>query len=187
MTFLAPESVGKRVEILRELHPGLSRLAVLYDPNDPIDAHMRELERMQLILGLTLQRVSFGQGEKLEVAFETMARERAQALVLLPTNRISFAVAQISELARKHRIPTVFENETGPNAGGLLSFGWSLKEVFTKTAPLYVDKILKGAKPGDLPVLQPTQFELVVNLKTAREIGIKIPQSILLRTDRVIE
>jgi putative ABC transport system substrate-binding protein len=187
MTFLSPESVGKRLELLREILPRLSRLAVLYEPNDPIDAHWRELERLQPKLGLAFQRVPVGRADELEAAFETIVRERAHAVFVFPTNRMIAERVRIAELARRHSIATVFELSFHVEAGGLLSYGASVSEFLGKTAPMYVDKILRGAKPAELPIVQPTRFELVVNLKTARAIGIKVPQSILQRADRVIE
>jgi len=187
ITFLSPESVGKRLELLRELLPRLSRLAVLYEPNDPIYAHWRELERLQPMLGLAFQRLPVGRAGELEAAFEAIVRERAQALFVFPTNRMIAERVRIAELARKHHIATVFEFSLHVEAGGLLSYGASVSEFMGKTAPMYVDKILKGAKPAELPIVQPTRFELVVNLKTARALGIKIPQSLLYRADRVIE
>jgi len=187
ITTLSPESVGKRLELLREILPDLSRLAVLYVPDDPIDSHWRELERLQPQLGLTLQPLPLLSGETLEASFEAAVRERAQALFVFPTNRLIAERVQIAELARRHRIATVFEFEVDVVAGGLISYGASGVEFLGRTAPMYVDKILKGAKPGELPVVQPTQFKLFVNLSTARELGITIPPSILLRADRVIE
>jgi putative ABC transport system substrate-binding protein len=187
MTFLSPESVGKRIELLREMIPGMTRLAVLYQPDDPIPAHWIELERLQSRLGLVLQRIPFESPEDLSSAFDKMTRERAQALVVFPTNRIVSERAKITELARKHRIPAAFEFPFFVDGGGLFSYGASVEEWLGKTTVTYVDRILKGVKAGDLPIVQPTQFELHVNLKTAREIGVKVPQSILVRADRVIE
>lgn len=187
MTFLSPESVGKRLELLREILPGVSRVAVLYQPSDPIPAHWRELERLQPVLGLALQRVPVEQAEELEVAFKTIVRERAQALFVFPTNHIINERVRIAELARRHRVATVFEFALHGEAGGLLSYGGSVGEWLGETAPTYVDKVLKGAKPGELPIVQPTRFELVVNVKTARALGMNILPSLLGRADRVIE
>ncbi len=187
ITFLSQESVGKRIELLREIIPGLSRLAVLDQTDEPIAENWSELERLQPRLGLALQRVPVARSEELEAAFDAIVRARTQAVYVFPTHVNIGQRARIAELARKHRIATVSELSLNVDAGGLLSYGASFREWIGKTAPMYVDKILKGAKPADLPVVQPTQFELVVNLKTARAIGIKIPQSLLLRADRVIE
>lgn len=187
ITFLSPESVGKRIELLREIQPDLSRLAVLDESNEPIPENWSELERLQPKLGLTLQRLQVANAEALEAAFEAMMRERAQAVYVFPTHLTLGQRARIAELARKHRIATVSEFSVNAEAGGLLSYGASTREYLGNTAPMYVHKILKGAKPADLPIVQPTQFELVVNLKTAKALGISIPQSLLLRADRVIE
>jgi putative ABC transport system substrate-binding protein len=187
ITFLSPESVAKRLEILKEMLPEMTRLAILYQEDDPIPAHWRELERLQSRFGFVLQRVSVQRSAELEPAFEAMAKGRAQALFVFPTNRLVADGFRISELARKHRLPSVFEFAAFVEAGGLLSYGASVEEWMGRTISTYTDRILKGARPGDLPVVQPTLFELVVNLKTAREIGISVPRSILLRADRVIE
>ncbi|MBI2753865.1 MAG: ABC transporter substrate-binding protein [Betaproteobacteria bacterium] len=187
ITFLSQEAVGKRLELLREILPGLSRLAVLDQSDEPSAETWSELERLKPRLGLALQRVPVARSEEFEAAFDAIVRERAQALYVFPTHLNIGQRVRIAELARKHRIATVSELSANVDAGGLLSYGASFREWLGKTAPMYVDKILKGAKPGDLPVVQPTQFELVVNLKTAKALGIKIPQSLLLRADRVIE
>jgi putative ABC transport system substrate-binding protein len=185
VTFLSPESAGKRVELLREIMPRLSRLAVLYQPDDPLDSLWSELEHVQSVLGLSYQRLPVARAEELEAAFDALVGEHAQGLFVFPTNRIIGETARIAELALKHRVASVFEFAFQAEAGGLLSYGVSVSEFFSK--PLYVDKILRGAKPADLPIIQPTRFELVVNLRTARALGLEIPQSLLLRADRVIE
>ena len=184
---LSPESVGKRLQLLKEIRPDLSRLAVLHDANDSIPAIWQELQRLRPTFGFALQRLPVGRAEDLEAAFEAMVRERAQALYIVPDNRMFANQARLAELTRKHRLTAVFEFSSGADAGLLLSYGASVGEFIGKIAPMYVDKILKGTKPGDLPIVQPSRFELVVNLKTARDIGVTIPQSVLLRADRVIE
>jgi putative ABC transport system substrate-binding protein len=186
ITFLATESVGKRLELLREIVPGFARLAVLYEPDDQLDTHWQELERLQSKIGVTLQRLPVRRSEDLDSAFTSMARERAQAVFIFSSNRMVAEMTKIANLARTLRIASVAEFSGYANRGGLITYGGSIGE-FQRNLVMYIDRILKGAKPGDLPVLQPTQFELVVNLKTAREIGITIPQSILIRTDRVVE
>ena len=184
---LSPESVGKRLQLLKEFQPGLTRLAVLHDANDPIPAIWRELERLQPALGLSLQRLPVKSAEEIEPAFEAMARERAQALFVFPDNRMLAEHPRVAGLTRKYRLPAAYEYAIGAEAGFLFSYGASVVEFAGQTVPGYVDRILKGAKAGDLPIVQPSRFVLVVNLKTAREIGVKVPQSILLRADRVIE
>ncbi len=187
MLLLSSESVGKRLQLLRELQPKLSRLAVLHNPNDPIPAIWRELERLQPIMGLSLQRLPITRAEDLGAAFAAMERERAQALYVFPDNQMIGEAQRIAELARKHRLPAAFDFAFGADAGFLIAYGANVEEFLGNTVPAYVDKILKGSKPGDLPIAQPTRLSLVLNLKTAREIGIRIPQSMLLRADRVIE
>ena len=187
MTFLSPESVGKRIALMREIHPGLSRLAVLHEPDDPVRLEWRELERLQPMLGLAIQPVPVSRPEDLEAAFAAIVRERAMAVYVFPTNLMIAARVRIAELARRHRIATVSAFSFNVEAGGLLSYGANVGEFLRKTAPMYVDKILKGARPAELPILQAIQFELFVNLKTATAIGVTVPRSLLLRADRVIE
>jgi putative ABC transport system substrate-binding protein len=184
---LSPESVGKRLQLLKEIQPGLKRLAVLHDANVTIPAIWRELDRLQPVLGLTLQRFPVKSAKEIEAAFETMAREGAQAVFVFPDERMFAEHARIAGLARKSRLPTAFEFVAGAEAGFLFSYGAIPAEFLGKTIPGYVDRILKGEKAGNLPIVQPSRFELIVNLKTAREIGITIPQSVLARADRVIE
>jgi putative ABC transport system substrate-binding protein len=187
VTFLSPESVGKRLELLKEIVPGLSRLAVLYEPAVPIESHWRALERLRSGLELSYQRLPVANEDDLEAAFDALKGERAQALFVFPTELMIRRAVRIGDLARTHRIPSVFEFAFHADAGGLLSYGGSVDEWSGKSIPLYVDKILRGAKPAELPIIEPTQFELVVNLRTARAIGLEIPQSLLHRADRVIE
>lgn len=187
VTFFSEESVGKRLELLKEIVHGLTRLAVLYEPGIPMKSHWRELERLQSVLGLSYRRLPVANEGELEAAFDTLASERAQALFVFPTELMIRQAGRIGELARKKRIASVFEFAFHADAGGLLSYSGSLDEWYGKLVPLYVDKILKGAKPAELPIMQPTQFELVVNLRTARALGLEIPQSLLHRADRVIE
>jgi putative tryptophan/tyrosine transport system substrate-binding protein len=187
VTFLSPEAVAKRLEVIKLVLPRLSRLAILFQATDPLPTHWKELERLHPSFGLTLQRVAYEKPEELDDAFARMVRERAEALFVFPTNRIIADRQRIADLARKHRIPTVFEIAVHVDIGGFMSYGASVEEWMGVSIPAYVDKILRGTKAGDLPIVQPTQFELVVNLKTAREIGIAVPQALLLRANRVIE
>lgn len=184
---LSAESIGKRLQILKELNPRLSRLAVIHDANDPIPAIWDELERLRPRLGLTLQRVPVAQADALNDAFAAMVRERAEAAYVVADNRMIGAQAQVAEFARKYRITTISDINAYADNGGLLTYGASIPELLGKIIPMYADRILKGAKAGDLPIVQPSLFELIVNLKAAREIGVKIPQSVLARADRVIE
>jgi putative ABC transport system substrate-binding protein len=184
---LSEESVGKRLQYLREIQPNFSRLAVLYDAHDPIPSIWRALERDSAALGIELQRLPISDPQKLDDAFEAMARERAQALYVFPDNRMIAETGRIADGARKRRMPAIYDFPAGADAGYLLSYGAKPTEFVGKFVPLYIDRILRGAKAGNLPILRPTQFELVVNMKTAREISIAIPKSLLARADRVIE
>lgn len=184
---LSPESVGKRLELLKEIQPMLTRLAVLHDANDPIPAIWRELDRLQPALGLSLQRLPVKSAEEIEPAFGAMARERAQALFVFPDNRMMAEHRRVAHLAREYRLPAAFEFSLGAEAGFLFSYGALVEEFLGQTVPGLVDRVLKGARAGDLPVMRPSRFRLIVNQKTAREIGVKIPQSVLVRADRVIE
>lgn len=187
ITLLSPESVGKRLEILKAILPQLSRLAVLYQTEDPIESHWRELERLQPIFKLTYQRLPLTRAEELGAAFAAITREHADAVLVFPANLMIGERVRIAELALEHRVPSLFEFAFHVEAGGLLSYSASASEWLGKTAPFYVDKILKGARVGELPVVEPTEFEFVLNMKTARTLGLTIPQSILARADRVIE
>jgi putative ABC transport system substrate-binding protein len=187
VTFLSPESVGKRLELLKEIVPELSRLAVLYEPAIPIESHWRALEHLQSGFALSYQRLPVSNEDGLEAAFDALQREGAQAVFVFPTELMIRQAIRLGDLARKHRIASVFEFAFHVDAGGLLSYGGSVDEWSGKLIPLYVDKILRGAKPAELPIVEPTQFELVVNLVTARAIGVDIPQSVLHRANRVIE
>jgi len=132
-------------------------------------------------------RLPVKRAEDLDGAFATMLRERVEALVVFPDATTFGAAGQIAEFALKHRLRTAFDFALFADAGGLFSYGADMHDLVRRVAPRYIDKILKGAKPGDLPVEQPTKFELVINLKTAKALAIKIPQSLLVRADRVIE
>jgi putative ABC transport system substrate-binding protein len=137
-------------------------------------------------LGITLQYVDVRSPGDLDAAFAAMTRERAEALLVFPSTMLFAERSRIAALAAKHRLPAAYNAREFAEAGGLMTYGASLTALVRRAAS-FVDKILKGAKPGDLPVEQPTTFELVVNLSTARALGLKVPQSILLRADRVIE
>ena len=187
VTFLSSEAVSKRIELVREIVPGLARLAVLYQTSDPLETHQKELDRAAPRFSVALQRVAIDRAEDLGPAFEAMVRERAQAVFIFPTNRLFAERVRVADLARKHRLPTVFELDPQVDAGGLLSYGGSIVEWLGETTPAYVARILKGAKAGELPIVQPTRFDLVINAKTAKEIGIKLPPSLIARATRVVE
>ena len=188
LTMLAgPELGGKYLELLKEAAPGVSRVAVLGNPlTAPHTAVLKEARIAARALGLELQPVNARRSDEIEGAFAAMSRARADGLIVLPDPVFLNLRARIADLANKARLPAMYGFRDEAEAGGLMSYGTNLPDL-TRRAAWYVDKILKGAKPADLPVEQPTKFELVINLKTARALGLTIPQSILLRADQVIE
>mgnify|MGYP001618145125 CR=1 FL=1 len=187
MTYLSTELVGKRLQLLREVLPKVTRIAVLAFKGSSRATELI-LEQLQLVagqMGITLVVRRENEAEALAGAFSAMQRERAQALYV---QNFPFSQAnrnRIAELAIQQHLPSMFEARESVYVGGLLSYGPSLLELFRRAA-LYVDLILKGAKPADLPVQQPTKFEMAINMKTAKALGMTIPQSVLLRADEVI-
>jgi putative tryptophan/tyrosine transport system substrate-binding protein len=183
----APELSSKRLEILREVVPTLSRVAVLgssTSPSKPLV--MSELEPAAKVLGVKLEYLDILQPEDVETAFRDAAKRRADGVTTFASAMIVSQRAQIVELAAKNRLPGIYHNSQFPEAGGLMFYGVDVLDL-DRRAATYVDKILKGAKPADLPVAQPTKFELIVNLKTAKQIGVTIPQSVLYRAGKVIK
>ena len=179
--------VGKQLELLKDVVPKVSRVAVLGDPGHPqYGAQLREAEVASRSLRVQLQVVAARGPSEYDSAFGAMVRKRAEAVLVLP-DPVSFLNRRPHlDLAAKHRLPASYGSREFVDAGGLISYGPSLSDLWRRAAT-YVDKILRGAKPGDLPVEQPTKFELVINLKTAKALGLTIPQSVLLRADEVIE
>ena len=183
----APELSGKRLEILREVIPKLSRVAVLGSSTGPSYALvMRELELAAKVLGVKLQYLDILEPKDVETAFRAAAEGRADGITTFASAMVVSQRAQIIELAAKNRLPGIYHNSQFSEAGGLMFYGVNVLDL-DRRAATYVDKILKGAKPADLPVEQPTKFELVINLKTAKQIGVTIPQSVLYRADKVIK
>jgi putative ABC transport system substrate-binding protein len=187
-TILGPELEGKRMELLKQAVPRLSRVAVLWNPANPGTAYYLEaIEVAGRALHVTVGPVVEVRGaEELEKAFSTMANARPDALAVLADRSMLAHRRRIIEFAGARRLPAMYPYGEYVDAGGLMSYAPSNPELF-RGAASYVDKILKGAKPGDLPVQEPTKFELVINLKTAKTLGLTIPQSLLLRADRVIQ
>ena len=185
---ISPELSGKRVELLREAVPGLSRLALLWNPEvRGAVLDYKEAASAARSLRVEVQSVEMSRAEDLDRAFSTITSWRAQALMLPGINPVGFANrAQIVSFAQRNRLPSMFPTKEYVDSGGLMSYGPSLVDLFRRAAG-YVDKILKGAKPADLPVQQPTKFELVINLKTAKALGLTLPQSLLRRADEVIQ
>jgi putative ABC transport system substrate-binding protein len=182
------ELSGKRLELLREMVPGVLRVAVLWDADDPGGASgFKEYEAATPALKIQLQSLEVrGPNPDLEGAFQAAAKGRASALITVRNPLLLGYPKRIADLAMKNRLPSMYEGSDFVEVGGLVSYASSDAENFRRAAT-YVDKILKGRKPADLPVEQPTKFELVINLKTAKQIGLTIPQSVLYRADKVIK
>ena len=187
LTNLAPELGGKRLELLKEIVPQLSRVAVLGDPNSPAyGPQTNELDIAARALGLRLQPMEVRGPGDLENAFSVIIKERAGAVIGLQQPTIDILRERILDLTTKNRLPAMYPNREAVDAGGLMSYAADIPTMFRRAAT-YVDKILKGAKPADLPVEQPMKFELVINLKTAKQIGLTIPPNVLARADKVIK
>ncbi|HSE86531.1 MAG TPA: ABC transporter substrate-binding protein [Candidatus Binatia bacterium] len=187
MTFLAYELVGKRVELLKEAVPRVSRVAVLANPAHP--GEQRELQETQTTaraLGTTLQYHQVRDPADFGAAFDAVIKEKGNALLVFPDALTNAHREQIAAFATKQRLPSMFGWKEYVEAGGLLAYGPDLNESVKRIA-VYIDKILKGTKPADLPVELPTKFEFVINLKTAKQIGLTITPNVLARADRVIK
>ena len=183
---IIPEAlVAKQLELLTEVVPKVSRVAVLWNSSNPGNA--RQLRAAEAAVpGIRLQPVGVRDSGELDKAFGAMTRQRADALLVLVDAILMAEREKIAALAVRHHLPAVFGFRTHAEAGGLLAYGANRVELIRQAA-VYASKILKGAKPADLPVEQPTKFELLINLKTAQALGLKIPQSVLLRADEIIE
>ncbi len=187
VTALGGALSGKRLEALKGAVPGVQRVAVLVNPVAPYTRpFMSERDGVARDLGLKLRVLEVRNPDELEAAFATMARERAEAVMVLTDVMFITERRAIVELAARRRLPAVYFDRQFVDAGGLLFYGASLVQMYRRAA-VYVDKILKGARPADLPIEQPTTFELVVNLRAARAIGLKIPPAFLQRADHVVE
>ena len=185
--FVGYELAGKRLALLREAVPKASRVAVLANPaNSSTPSNLRETEVAARALGLRLQVFEVRTPDELESAFEAMQREGVEALVQVNDGMLFSQRRRIVDLAARRRLPAIYEDREFVESGGLMSYGVGIAENFRRAAT-YVDKILKGAKPADLPVEQPTKFELVINLKTAKALGLTLPPAILARADQVID
>jgi putative ABC transport system substrate-binding protein len=187
LSTLAPELSGKRMEILREIIPRLSRVAVLASSTQP--GYAQALEEMELAakaFGLKLQHLNVLVPKDIETAFRAAGEARADAVLLLGGSVFVLQRKQIAALAVKSRLPAIHYRQEFVEDGGLMSYATSVTDL-SRRAATYVDKILKGAKPADLPVEQPTKFELLINLKAAKQIGLTIPPNVLARADKVIK
>ncbi len=187
LTSIAPEVVGKQLELLKEVAPKVSRVAVLQNPSQT--AHhlvLRQAEGAARALGVQLHILPARTPPEIDAAFAAMRSQRAGGVLVLRDGLFFTQRTQIATLAAKSRLPTVYGLREEAEAGGLMAYGASTPHMFRRAAT-YVDKILKGAKPADLPVEQPMRFELVINLKTAKAMGLTFPQSIFIRADHVIQ
>ncbi len=189
-TFLGPELVAKRLGLLKQTVPGLSRVAALWHPTAygerTMEGLLKDTKVAALALGLQLQLAQVNGPKDLDGAFSVMTKERAEAFIALPSPMLFGEYKHIVELAAKNRLPAIYAAREFVIAGGLMTYGADLADVIGRAAT-YVDKILKGAKPADLPVEQPTKLEFLINLKTARELGLTIPRELQLLADELIE
>ena len=185
VTFISSELAAKRLELLKELVPHVSRVAVLWNPAH-VDLEMRELKTAGRTLGIQLQSVEARAVEELDGAFRTVAGGGADAMIVVPSRMLNLHAKRIADFAVERRLPAVSMWKSFAEAGGLMTYGPDIPAMIRRTAT-HVDKILKGARPGDLPIERPTRFELVINLKTAKVLGLTVPQSILVRVDQVIQ
>jgi putative ABC transport system substrate-binding protein len=187
VSVLTIELNTKRLGLLKEAVPSVSRVAVLANPANPATRGvLKDLEGAARGLRVKLHVLEVRERQGIDDAFAAIARERAGALLVVSDPMFQAQRERIVDLAAKHRLPGIFEWREFVEAGGLLSYATNLADMYRRL-PIYVDKILKGAKPGDLPIEQPTKFVLVINLKTAKALGVTIPQSLLLRADEVIQ
>ena len=183
---LAPELSGKQLELLKEIIPSLSRVAVLGNSTQPATAQsLREVELAAGALGIKLQYLDVLSPEDIETVFRAASKGRAGAVLVLRAAVFFSHRRQTIDLAIKSRLPAIYYTTEYVENGGLMTYGASITDLFRRAA-VYVDRILKGAKPADLPIEQPKKFELVINLKAAKQIGLTIPQRVLARADRVI-
>src|SRR6266542_4429418 len=186
LSSLAPELSGKRLELLKEIVSGLSRVTVLWVSTTPGSAQaLREMEGAAGGLGVKLQSLDIAGPKDIEAAFRAASKGRADAVLVMSSGVLNAHRKRLAELAVKSRLPAIYFRSEFVEVGGLMSYGASFTDM-DRRAATYVDKILKGAKPADLPVEQPKKFEFIVNLKTAKQIGLTIPPNVLARADKVI-
>jgi putative ABC transport system substrate-binding protein len=187
LSTLAPELSGKQLELLKEIVPGMTRVAVLWNAANPANASVwQETQAAAGALGLLLQSQEVRGPQDIEGAFARMVQARPEALLVLGDSLIAMHQQPIVAFATQEQLPSVFATRGWVVAGGLMSYGPSLPDLYRRAAT-YVDKLLKGTKPADLPVEQPLKFELVLNLKTAQALGLTIPPIVRFRADEVIQ
>jgi putative ABC transport system substrate-binding protein len=187
-TFVPGDFNAKQIEILRELVPGASKIAILANPGNPMHvlSLAEEVPRAARNLGIALPVVEATSAEQLDIAFASAAGQRADAILVFGDTMVLRQASRVVALAAEHRLPAMYLFGQFTNVGGLISYGPDLPDLFHRAGG-YVDNILKGAKPSDLPVEQPTKFELVINLKAVKALGLTVPPSLLVRADKVIE
>jgi putative tryptophan/tyrosine transport system substrate-binding protein len=187
LSTLSPEISGKQLELLREIVPKLSRVAVLGDVTRPgIPQALREINVAADAFGVQLQYLEVRDPKDIEIAFRAATKERADAVLVLGSAVLNSQRKQVADLAVKSRLPAIYRNLEFVEDGGLMAYGVNLNDQYRRAAT-YVDKILKGARPTDLPIEQPKKFELIINLKAAKQIGLTIPPNVLARADKVIK
>jgi len=187
LSTLFPEMSGKQLELLKEIVPKLSHVAVLGNASQPGNPQaLREINLTADAFGVQVQYLEVRGPKDIETAFREASKERAEAVLVLSTTILYFNRRQVSDLAVKSRLSTIYGRPEYVDDGGLVYYGPSYTDMYRRVA-VYVDKILKGAKPADLPVEQPTKFELIINLKAAKQIGLTIPPNVLVRADKVIK
>ena len=186
-SLMAPELSGKRLDVLRTLKPGITRFAILWDSSNPgMAARVKETEVAADSSHVLLHTVGPRNAEELDAAFADLLKQQPDALLVTTEAFTRRYMSRILDFANGNKIPALYEDSAFVEAGGLMSYGPSYRAVF-ETAAVFVEKILKGAKPADLPIEQPTKFELVMNLKTARAIGLEVPATLLALTDRTVD
>jgi putative ABC transport system substrate-binding protein len=188
INFFVAEVVAKRFGLLHELVPSAHRIAVMVNPNNPLttETTLKQVNEAARVTGLEIQIINAGTNREIDAAFGTIAREHPDALFVGPDAFFSSRRVQFATLAARHAIPASYSNRGYPEVGGLMSYGTNLADMF-RQAGLYTGQILRGTKPADLPVVQSTKFEFVVNLQTAKALGIAVPPGILASADEVIE
>ena len=187
LTNIASELSGKRLELLKEIVPGLKRVAVLWDPEGPASSlGWKESQAPARALGLQLYSMEIRRANDFDKAFADAIRARVGALAIGPTTLVTRNLKRTADLATKNQLPSISILSEFVEFGGLMAYGPDRSDLFRRAAT-YVDKILRGTKPADIPVEQPTKFELLINLKTAKQIGVTIPQWVLVKADRVIK
>jgi putative tryptophan/tyrosine transport system substrate-binding protein len=183
----SPDLSGKRLELLKEILPKVSRIAILWNAANPVKVlDFKETEAAAQALGLKLQSLEVKASQDFENKFKIATTQRSGALVVLQDALTTANTKSIVDFAAKNRLPAMYGSSEVVDVGGLMSYAANLHDLFRRTA-VYVDKILKGAKPADLPIEQPTKFEFIINLKAAKQIGLTIPPNVLARADRVIQ